>query len=193
VSVSAPVGGGKSTLTRALAARLPGASALHFDHYEKLTEGALQDIKRWMGAGADVDELVIEGLAEDLARLKRGMPVIDPAGLQIDPADYIVFETPFARLHRASGEHIDMAIWIDTPLDVALARNLREFLRRPEMRDSLPGWLGPYLDSYLDFVRELLVMQQQMVGGAADLVLDGMRDVDANLAVAEREIRARLR
>lgn len=193
IAISAPVGGGKSSLTRSLAQRFTDATAIHFDHYETLSERPPDEIKRWMRGGADIDELVVEGLPEDLARLRSGESIVDPTGMEVPPAELIFFETPFARRHPPTGEHIDLSIWIDTPLDVALARNLREFTRRPDMSADLASWLGPYLDSYLDFVRELLIMQQELVGGTADVVLDGMRDLEANLADAEREIRQRCR
>lgn len=193
VAVSAPVGGGKSSLVRGLARAMEGGTAIHFDHYETLSERPLEEMKRWMRDGADVDELVIERLPEDLARLKNGSAVTDPTGAEVPPGEYIFFETPFARRHRATGALIDLSIWIETPLDVALARNLREFTRRAEMRANLAEWLGPYLDSYLDVVRDLLLMQQEAVGGAADIVLDGMEDLEANIERAEREILARLR
>lgn len=191
IAVSAPVGGGKSTLTRALARSLGDATAIHFDHYETLTDRPIEEIRRWMLDGAALDDLVVERLPEDLARLKAGTPVVDPTGVEITPGAYVLFETPFARQHQATGALIDLSIWIDTPLDVALARNLREFTRRPEMRAELVSWLGPYLDSYLDVVRDLLLMQQEQVGGNADLVLDGMATLDENVERARREIQAR--
>jgi uridine kinase len=191
VSVSAPVGGGKSSLVRGLAQRMNGA-AIYFDSYETLTERPHQEIQRWMADGAEVDELVIEGLAEDLARLKAGEPVTDPAnGVTVAPAEFIFYETPFARQHQATGSLIDLSIWIDTPLDVAMARNLSEFLSRPEMRNDLHRWLGPYLENYLGWVRDLLLMQQQMVGGNADLVLDGLATLDDNVARAADEVARR--
>jgi uridine kinase len=193
ISISAPVGGGKSSLAQGLAQNVDDAAAIYFDHYETLTERDTVDIKRWMRDGADIDQLVIEHLPEHLARLKQGEPVVDPTGLEIGAARYIFFETPFARRHRATGALIDLSIWIDTPLDVALARNLREFARRPDMRAGLADWLGPYLDSYLDFVRELLLLQRDTVGAAADLVLDGLEPLEVNVARAQREILATLR
>jgi uridine kinase len=188
VAVSAPVGGGKSSLVRGLAERLPDACAIHFDNYEALTDRPIDEIQRWMKDGADVDDFVVEHLPEHLARLKNGGAITDPTGTEIAAAKYIFFETPFARQHRTTGELIDLSIWIDTPLDVALARNLREFTRRPDMSADLAAWLGPYLDSYLDVVRDLLVMQSETVGAAADIKLDGLHGLDVNIVRAEREV-----
>lgn len=192
VSVSAPVGGGKTTLVQGLARSLGDATAIHFDNYETLSEHPPDDIRRWMRDGAGIDEFVIDELPEHLTLLKSGTPVTDPTGVFIEPAEHVIFETPFARQHRATGALIDLAIWIDTPLDIALARNLGELERQPGMRRDLTGWLGPYLDSYLDFVRDLLIMQQEVVGAAADLVLDGLVKPQAIVDRATREVRARL-
>lgn len=193
VAVSAPVGGGKTSLVRGLADRMRDATAIYFDSYETLTERPIEEIRQWMQAGADTGELVIPQLAEDIAGLLRGNAVVEPlTGRTVAPGKYIIFETPFARQHAATGAHIDLSIWIDTPLDMALARNLRELIDRPEMEENFVPWLRSYLDSYLAVVRELLLMQQDSVGEAADVVLDGRNDLEANLLLAEEEILARL-
>jgi uridine kinase len=193
IAVSAPVGGGKTSLVRSLAARIGDASAVHFDSYETLTDQPIESIRRWMRDGADIDQFVIHRLPEHLERLKRGEPVRDPlTGSETAAAKYIFFETPFGRLHHATGRWIDLAIWIDTPLDIALARNIREFTTRPEMQRNFNNWLHGYLDSYLEVVREILLLQRQSVGAAADITLDGRQDLESNTAVAAQEIARRL-
>ena len=193
VAVSAPVGGGKSSLVSGLSERMSDAAAIYFDSYETLTRRPIEEIRRWMEAGADIQDLVIPGLPEDIDRLRGGKAVVDPlTGREVAPAKYILFETPFARLHAATGAHIDLAIWIDTPLDVALARNIRELTDRPEMQRDFVPWLRAYLDSYLRVVHDLLRMQQEGVGAAADLVLDGQEPLDTNRRRAEEEILSRL-
>lgn len=184
------MGGGKTTLVRALAQRLPGTATVHFDHYETLTEHPIDDLRRWMEAGADLGEFVIPHLAEHLARLRSGLPVVDPStGQTIAAGPQILFETPFARQHEATGKSIDLSIWIDTPLDIALARNLRDFTARPELYDDFRPWLSGYLDNYLSTVRDLLTMQREVVGAAADLRLDGRATVETNVDRAELAIR----
>jgi uridine kinase len=143
-----------------------------------------------MEAGADLQEFVIPYLEDHLAELKSGQPVVDPATGQTIPAGpRILFETPFARQHEATGKSIDLSIWIDTPLDIALARNLRDFTARPELYEDFGPWLSGYLDNYLGTVRDLLTMQREVVGSAADLRLDGRATVDTNVDLAESAIR----
>lgn len=193
VAVSAPVGGGKTSLVQGLASRMTDATTIYFDSYEALTQQPIESIQRWMRDGADIDEFVIADLPEHLDRLKRGESVVDPlTGTETAAAKYILFETPFARQHGATGRHIDLSIWIDTPLDIALARNIREFTKRPEIPENFASWLHDYLDSYLEVVRELLRIQKQSVGTAAEFTLDGQSDLETNLGLAMSEITRRL-
>ncbi len=199
VAVAAPVGGGKSTLVQGVAGRLADAAVIQFDHYERITAEPIEKIMHWMRNGADVDDMVIPGLAEALQSLKRGSPVIDPlTRAEIPARKYILFETQFGRQHRATGRYIDLMVWIETPPEVALARKIRQFageLRAAASRDEIDAfapWLHTYLDNYLGVVRELLRIQRDTVGANADLTVGGEGDADALARQVEREIRRRL-
>jgi len=54
---------------------------------------------------------------------------------EVGPRKYVLFETQFGRAHRETERHLDLLLWVDTPLDVALARSIRAsiagFLREP--------------------------------------------------------------
>jgi uridine kinase len=179
IAIAGSVGAGKSTLVRGLASRLPSATAIHFDHYERMTEQPIEKIRQWMKDGADLNEMPVPGLADALRALKEGRGVQDPlTGRTVQPASSILFETQFGRQHAATGQHIDFLVWIDTPLDVALARKVRQFASEIDTRDpgELAGfgpWLQAYLDNYLEVVGGLLRLQRDTVGANADLVVDG--------------------
>ncbi len=191
IGISGAVGAGKSTLVRGLAASVPDSTAIHFDHYERMTEQPIEEVRRWMEAGADLNRMPVPGLADALLSLKHGRAVRDPAsGAQVPPASHIFFETQFGRQHAETGQHVDFLVWIDTPLDVALARKVRQFAGEIDPRNSAEcaafgPWLEGYLENYLDVVGGLLRMQRDTVGAKADLVLDG------NCAPAELVNRAR--
>jgi hypothetical protein len=74
---------------------------------------------------------------------------------------------------------VDLLVWLDVPLDVALARNVlaweSETPRRP--RD----WLVRHMHEYLALTRTVLAAQAGTVAPAADLRLDGTEPV-ADLA-----------
>jgi len=174
IGVAGPVGGGKTTLVRELAGRFPGAACIYFDDYEQLTGQPIEKIKQWMISGGATDELPVAGLAEDLRSLKAGA-AIKPAGR------YVFFETQFGRRHAATGVHIDFLVWIDTPLDIALARKVRQMAVEssaagPDDPGVFSGWLQVYLGNYLDVVGDLLRIQRETVATDADMVIDGTAD-----------------
>jgi uridine kinase len=116
---------------------------------------------------------------------------------EIPARRHIVFETHFGRRHRDTGRHIDLLVWIATPLDVALARNLSDLMRpllepgaQPRREDL--ARLRDYLTTYLADVRALLLAQEKTVGADADLVVDGSRDPEDLVQEVRGAVLARL-
>jgi uridine kinase len=151
-----------------------------------------------MREGADIDAFDFPQLPEDLERLKNGAPVLDPRSRRpIEPQRYLLFETQFGRAHRETGRHIDLLIWIDTPLDVALARNMQVFVSAAldsagtDETGNRLRWMQGYLANYLGTVRALLVMQAERVRAQADLILDGQQEPNTLARLAQDEIRRR--
>jgi uridine kinase len=199
VAVAGPPGAGKSSLIQGLAQAIGDACAIHMDSYETMTRKPIAEIAQWMQDGADVDAFAFPQLEQDLRRLRQGLTVIEPrTRREIAARKYILFETQFGRAHRATGEHIDLLIWLDTPLDVALARNVKKLasgFRREQNPAKLPDrlqWLDGYLDNYLQTVRSLMPMQRQKVAAGADIVIDGGGTLAELIPSAAREILRRL-
>lgn len=198
IAVAAPIGGGKTAVSRSVAAQLPGTAVLSFDHYEQATGQPIQNLQGWLQRGADFDEFVVPALREDLARLKRGEAVHDPATRAvIAPGRYLVFENPLGREARSLAPFVDLLLWVDVPPDVALARKLRELVGRLRQESGRErdaerlAWLEQYLENYLAVVREILQLQRERVTARADLVLSGMRDPEEIAREAAAEIRRR--
>lgn len=175
------------------------AAAIHVDNYQQITREPIRKIVQWMERGADFDEFSIPLLPDHLEKLRRGEPVADPVTLlEIPPCKYIIFETHFGRAHQATGRHIDFLIWIDTPLDIALARNIKDFIvpllqeRGTEPRRDRIAWIYDYLENYLADVRRLMLMQKEKVSVDADVIVDGSDDLDRIVRQLRREILARL-
>lgn len=186
VAVSGPTGAGKSALARALLAELGDAQAIYMDDYERMTREPLDAVARWAERGADFDELSLPRLAEELRRLKEE-----------GASRYVVFETQFGRAHRATGALIDFSIWIDVPLEVALARKIKAFTaaalgEEPATARERLCWLDGYVAGYLGLVRRLLLVQAEKVRPRADLVVDGGADPASLARLARGELRRRL-
>ena len=194
IAVAAPIGGGKTALVKGLAQALNGASTLHFDHYELATRKTPEELARWLATGADFNELRAPGLLSALQALQRGEPVSDPAsGQALLSGDYLILEMPLGRAYAETAELIDAVIWLDIPLDVALARKLREFTAQALADESedpreFLRWLDAYLDQYTEQVRAILRMQKQRVAAGADIVLDGLRPLHALIADARQAL-----
>jgi uridine kinase len=180
VAVAGAAGAGKTSLVRELLSVVADSSAIYIDDYQRITNEPVQQLSRWLENGADFDALDIPVLGEHLARLKRGESVTEPVRLTpIAARKFVFFETHFGRAHRDTGAHIDLLVWLDTPNEVSLARNIRGLLA-----PMLPGGgvtpsaerlaaLSGYLLKYIDDVRPLLTLQAEKVSADADVRLDG--------------------
>ncbi len=199
IAIAGPVGSGKSSLVEALVKQLGDASMVCFDHYENITHRSPHELVQWIQDGADIDQFTFPTLVHDLEKLKRGETVEEPVTHEnVEPRKYIVFEMPFGKAHSATAPFIDLLLWIDVPLDTALARKLREhsgiFLEHfsPDKHRECLNWVHGYLDSYLLFVHDILVIQHDKVRPGADFVINGLDDLENMSWQAVQFIRSQL-
>lgn len=181
LAVSGPPGSGKTTLSRALSERLGGAPVLSYDAYEEITAWPPERVADWLRSGAALDAVPVPGLAEDLARLRRGEPVPDRergGTLRLSRRGgrpVIVLDTLLGRAHPATGEQIDHLVWLDLPLDVALARKLRSFTgaarRDPGAAPALLESLDAYLGRYDSLLHPAYALQRARIRPGADRIL----------------------
>jgi uridine kinase len=174
VAIAGPPGSGKTALMTALADLLPDVTCLFLDGFDtpagRMSAAALA---RWLQAGARFDALAVPALAASLAALKAGQAVTEPvSGRRVTPAAVILFEMPFGRAYGPTARLIDFLVWLDTPLDIALARNVLAWESMAPQRPRT--WLPRYMQEYLAVTRAVLAAQQGAVAPAADLVLDGL-------------------
>jgi len=195
VAIAAPIGGGKTSFVEALARALGDAATLHFDRYEAETKKPVSRLTQWMKDGADFSAFEAPNLARDLKALRQGSPIVDPlTHREVLPAEVILFEMPLGREHAETAPYIDFVIWIDVPLDIALARKIREYIAwfREEKNPDGWIWLDTFVANYLQVFREVLVLQAERVGRRADLVLDGRNPPEALLQSALDALRVRI-
>lgn len=109
VAISGVSGGGKTTIVKHLSERLQNSKTLFFDDYD--FDGP-DDIIDWVDNGANYDKW-------NLSQLIRALEA-----LLTEPLDYIFLDFPFAYKHSKASILIDFAVFIDTPLDIAMARRI---------------------------------------------------------------------
>lgn len=192
IAIAAPIGGGKTSFVEALAGALEDTATMHFDRYEIETKQPVSRLVRWMKRGADFSAFEAPNLAQDLKNLRDGRPVVDPlTRTEVPPAEIILFEMPLGREHAETAPYIDFVIWIDVPLDIALARKIREYIAwfREEKNPDGWMWLDNFVANYLQVFREVLLLQGQRVSSRADLVLDGREAPETLLHQALEAIR----
>jgi uridine kinase len=184
ISVSGISGSGKTAVVSALRARLPGAPVLCFDDYGDRVY-LDDDILLW-SERSDYNAWHLEPLAADLARLFREAP------------DFILLDYPFGTLNHLLGQYIDLTVFLDVPLDVALARRLiRDYTSRSKSTQaadvdevSFKG-LDRELRFYLARSRPAYVRLPETQKPVSDLILDGTKTPDTLAEEILVHIRAR--
>lgn len=159
ISIAAVSGGGKTTITERLTHELKNSKALYFDSYT--FDNCPADICKWIEDGANYDEWVLTPLINDIQHL-----------LQNSYLDYIIVDYPFAYLNSEMGKFIDVTIFIDTPLDIAMARRiLRDF------KEDTMSEIHNDLKHYITYARKAYLEALHTVKPNSDIVLDGSLSV----------------
>lgn len=163
ITINAVSGGGKTALAQLVQLALPRARLFCFDEFEA-TNCYPADFYTWSQQGAD--PLAIDcpgmGAAVDQALAQGGL-------------DYLVLDCPLGRDHPRFAAIIDLAVFIDTPLDVALARRiLRDYPTAADATAAHWQQLRTTLTHYLIKARYpyLAASRHQ---ATSDLIVDGWR------------------
>ena len=179
IAISGVSGSGKSTLVQKLVERLDSAAALHFDNYASVSTYPA-DLNQWIAAGGDPDRWETPQFCIDLQTLRQGSAVIlpDEQG-RVEPAPFIVVEEPFGRERRSMADLVDFVVFIDVPLELALARKLLQYiehLARTASEEPLAS-LSRYLTDY-PIHRKVYQTLIQRVEPNCDLKVDGTQPVN---------------
>ena len=183
VCISAPSGGGKTTIVQQLIQRVPNAVALYFDDYDERVEGANLhpvDLQQWLAAGADYNAWQMPGLLRDLQQLKTGQSLSPQSGASPPAPALVWLDAAMGRANVTLRPYIDFMVFIDTPLDVAMARRIqRDYADHTyETASTQLAQLHAMTSAYLTWARAAYLELSRQVKPRSDLVLDGCLAVD---------------
>jgi uridine kinase len=160
VAISAVSGGGKTTVINELKRRLPLSKTIYFDDYD--FEECPNDFFQWVQSGADYNAWNLEKLLIDIKPL-----------LTKNNYNFILLDYPFAYKNDKIAPYIDYAIFIDTPLDIAMARRiLRDSINQSSklLKDDLECYLSRGRIAYLESIKT--------VKPNSDFIIDGSLSID---------------
>ena len=159
IAIAAVTAGGKTTIVNELKKQIANTKVLHFDDYS--FEGEVDDFYEWTKQGADYSVWNLSPLVEDIIDIKKS------------GCEYLLLDYPFAYFHEGLREYIDCAIFIDTPLDIAMARRV---LR--DMKNATGEEIRQDMDMYLKYARVAYIQMLKDVLPASDYVIDGTKELD---------------
>jgi len=158
IAIAAVTAGGKTTVVNEFKKRLPSVKTLHFDDYT--FEGEADDYYQWTLDGANYNVWDLSPLLRDVLEAKKS-----------GQYDYLLLDYPFAYCHDQLAKLIECAVFIDTPLDIAMARRV---LR--DMKEATGDEIRSDMEMYLKYARVAYVQMLKDILPSSDYVLDGTKD-----------------
>ena len=166
IAINAVSGGGKTALAKLVHESLPNSALFCFDDFDA-TNVYATDYYEWYIRGGNLEEFDCPGMRAAVdAELHRG------------EKQYIVMDYPFGRDHSRFRDAIDLSVWLETPLDVAMARRiLRDFMPHAgasaeEQMDSAQGRHESLSDQ-----EPACVLDDRHIN-TCDIVLDGWKPLE---------------
>lgn len=160
IAVAGVTAGGKTTTINELKKKMKSAKSLHFDDYD--FEGEVDNFHQWVLDGADYNVWKLEPLKKDILKFTEDNEV-----------KYILLDYPFAYKNDCIKPFIDCAIFIDTPLDIAMARRV---LR--DMYNATGDEIREDMSSYLKYARIAYEEMLNTIMPDSDYVIDGSMQLD---------------
>ena len=159
IAIDAVAGGGKTTLSKAVNEALYPSARYCFDEFDEPDIHPV-DFYDWWLRGADIAEFDCPGIHQAVSdRIEK------------NDVDFIVLDIPFGRKHTRFCKLIDLSVFIDTPLDITLARRILTDLYEDlaSMRHEIEGYLSKTRALYaghMHYKKE------------CDLILDGTLSIE---------------
>lgn len=160
IAFAAVTAGGKTTIVNEIKKKLRNTESLHFDDYS--FKGEVEDFYAWVMNGADYNVWDLSPFINDILEIKNN-----------GNCDYLLLDYPFAYCHKELSKYIDCAIFIDTPLDIALVRRI---LR--DMNKATAEEIRYDMNMYLKYARVAYVQMLKDILPSSDYVIDGTKELD---------------
>src|SRR5262245_26712405 len=159
IAINAVSGGGKTEVAKLVHASLPSSTLFGFDEFDE-TNVYPDDFYDWYCRGGNLLEFDCPGMGAAVEK-----------EIAAQNSRYIVLDYPFGRDHPRFRDRIDFSVFIDTPLDVAMARRiLRDGLCGDELRKDLNHYLRKGRHVYLT---------TDVHKNDSDLIVDGWQSAEA--------------
>lgn len=163
IAINAVSGGGKTALATLVHESLPESALFCFDDFDA-TNVYPEDYYEWWMRGGNLEEFDCPGMRAAVdSEIRSGK------------SPYIILDYPFGRDHSRFRDAIDLSVWLETPLDVAMARRvLRDFMPQSgASAEEQMNRLNEDMNHYL--VKSRYVYLDDRHIKTADLVLDGWK------------------
>ena len=167
IAINSVSGGGKTALAEHLHESLSSSVLFRFGDFDD-TNIYQDDYYEWTIRGADLSDFDCPGMSKAIAEeIEKGK------------VRYIILDFPWGRAHHRLKDLIDLSIYVDTPLDIAMARRiLRDYLGERETTAS-----ERMISLKKDLVHYLNKARIQYLGHFrhkehSDLILDGCKSLE---------------
>ncbi|MFC6177646.1 adenylylsulfate kinase [Companilactobacillus huachuanensis] len=152
IVVSGIMGSGKTTLINALHEKLP-SKIISFDDYSIDALPSAPPIDTPVKDA--VNQYDISALIADLKKFYNQIP-------------FILIDFPFGYENGILAPYIDRVVYIKTPLDICLARQIiRDYQNKTT--EEIMEWLK----TYITFARPIFLDHENFISNSADLIIDG--------------------
>lgn len=171
IAINAISGGGKTAITKELQKHFPYSKALFFDDRNYDVDSGIDDICKWIEDGADVNAFNLTLLADDIENLIK------------EKCTFIILDYPFGYKHNVISKYIDLSVFVDTPLDIALARRIIRDYDNTNIIDIFND-----LQQYLTQGRKAYLFGLNDAISNADFVVDGSKPLDEIVTIIKNKI-----
>jgi uridine kinase len=162
ISISAVSGGGKTTIINLLEKKLGNSTSIYFDDYEFKDDPGDNQFNENL-IKYDYNKWELKPLIKDIENVVYNTNYT-----------FLLLDYPFSYVNVRLKHFINFSVFIDTPLDVAMARRIiRDYNNKTDIKNEMKTYLKFGRIGYLDMITQ--------VKPSCDLICDG-NDNPENIA-----------